>query len=144
MKSRTASNARRLAANEPAEAGRCSMRMPSTRSMIKEESLTSARLLARSTKRPRRVRSTKSPSSTTTTPAASTHSVSNAWLGTTRSYTFMMNSGIATANRLVRNAASSTSRYRPAFSAITPQNQWPRRTPRTMGERASKCWRGRT
>ncbi|MOA43599.1 hypothetical protein D3C78_1657670 [compost metagenome] len=48
MKSRTVSKARRLAAKAPTEAGRASMRMPSTRSMISADSITSTRLLARS------------------------------------------------------------------------------------------------
>ncbi|MPN16092.1 hypothetical protein SDC9_163430 [bioreactor metagenome] len=110
MKSRTDSKARRLAASDPADAGLCSMRMPSTRSMMKADSRTSARLLARSTKCPRKVRNTRSPASTTSTPAVSTHRVSMALFGTTRSYTFMTNTGIASANRLTINAASSTSR----------------------------------
>jgi len=85
IKSRTDSKARRLDANDPAEAGRCSMRMPSTRSMMNADSLTSARLLARSTKRTRMVRNTRSLISMIDKPSASTHNVSNAWLGTTRS-----------------------------------------------------------
>ncbi len=85
MKSRTDSKARRLEAKEPAEAGRCSMRMPSTRSMMKADSLTSARLLARSTKRLRMTLSIRSPSTMMKIPAESTHRVSKAWLGTTRS-----------------------------------------------------------
>ncbi len=85
MKSRTDSKARRLAAKEPAEAGRCSMRMPSTRSMMKADSLTSARLLAKSTKRLRMTLSIRSPSTMMAIPAESTHRVSKAWLGTTRS-----------------------------------------------------------
>ncbi len=49
MKSRTPSKARRLAAKEPTEAGRASMRRPSTRSMMRAESCTSMRLPALST-----------------------------------------------------------------------------------------------
>lgn len=48
MKSRTVSKARRLAAKAPTDAGRASIRMPSTRSMISADSATSIRLLARS------------------------------------------------------------------------------------------------
>jgi len=50
MKSRTDSNERRFEANEPTEAGRPSSLMPSTRSMMSAESLTSMRALARSMK----------------------------------------------------------------------------------------------
>jgi len=85
MKSRTDSKARRLEAKEPADTGLCSMRVPSTRSMMYAESLTSARLLARSTNLPRKVRSTRSPIRMSSRPSASTQRVSNAWLGTTRS-----------------------------------------------------------
>ena len=53
MKSRTVSNERKLAAKAPTEAGRCAMRMPSTRSMIMADSFRSMRELARSTKWPR-------------------------------------------------------------------------------------------
>ncbi len=53
MKSRTVSKERRFAAKEPTEAGRLASRMPSTRSMIRAESLRSMRELARSTKWPR-------------------------------------------------------------------------------------------
>ena len=49
IKSRTDSNERRLAANEPTDAGRLSMRKSSTRSMICADSFTSTRLLAAST-----------------------------------------------------------------------------------------------
>ncbi len=85
MKSRTVSNERRLAANEPTDAGRSSMRMPSTRSMITAESCRSMRALARSMKYPRSMRSVMSASSTSRTPTANTQSVSIARLGTTRS-----------------------------------------------------------
>jgi len=50
MKSRTVSKPRRLAAKEPTDCGRCSSRMPSTRSISEEESCTSMRALASSTK----------------------------------------------------------------------------------------------
>ncbi|MOA28568.1 hypothetical protein D3C78_1495200 [compost metagenome] len=55
---------------------------------------------------------------------AITHSVSTALLGTTRSYTFMLNSGMASANRLISTAASKASRYRRQLSSTTVQNQW--------------------
>ncbi len=85
MKARTDSKDCRVAAKEPVEAGRASMRSPSTRAMIDDDSLTSARLAARSTKALRIRRSARSKQSTTKMPMASTHSVSVAWLGTTRS-----------------------------------------------------------
>ena len=85
MKSRTDSNERRLEAKEPTEAGLLMSCMPSTRSMIVPESLTSTRALARSMKCPRRRRIMKSMANTSSTPSASTHRVSVALLGTTRS-----------------------------------------------------------
>jgi hypothetical protein len=85
MKSRTCSKPRRLAANEPTASGRCSSRMPSTRSISVAEICTSMRALASSTKRPRSVRRNRSAHSTSTTPIASAHSVSTALFGTTRS-----------------------------------------------------------
>ena len=48
--------------------------------------------------------------SSRSTPSASTQSVSIARLGTTRSYTFIENKGIAKAITLISNAAASTSR----------------------------------
>ena len=47
---------------------------------------------------------------TSSTPTASVQSVSTAWLGTTRSYTFIENSGKASANKFTSSAAHSTSR----------------------------------
>ena len=110
MKSRTDSNERRFEANEPTEAGLASSRMPSTRSMIKAESLTSMRALARSMKCPRRRRIMKSMPTTKSTPSASIHSVSVALLGTTRSYTFIEKIGMTSAKTLISKAAPSTSR----------------------------------
>ena len=49
MKSRTPSKARRLAAKAPTEAGRASMRRPSTFSMMRADNCTSMRLPALST-----------------------------------------------------------------------------------------------
>ncbi len=93
MKSRTCSKPRRLAANEPTEAGRFSRRMPSTRSISVAEICTSIRALASSTKWLRSSLMNRSLPSTRTTPMASTHRVSVAWLGTTRSYTFIEKMG---------------------------------------------------
>ena len=68
--------------------------------------------------------STKLKISTSEMPMASTHSVSTALLGTTRSYTFMLNKGMVSANTLMSTAAISASRYRRLFSSTTAQNQW--------------------
>ena len=83
--SRTDSNARKLAANEPTEAGRSAMPKPSTRSMIRADSVTSMRLPAVSRMYDRRIRNSVSNSIIRNTPMASTHKVSSARLGTTRS-----------------------------------------------------------
>ena len=77
--------------------------------MIRDDSLVSVRAAASSTNQLRMCRKPRSPASTIAMPANSTHSVSVAWLGTTRSYTFITNSGMASANRLTNSAASSTS-----------------------------------
>ena len=143
MKSRTDSNERRLDAKEPTDAGLASRRIPSTRSMISAESFTSMRALARSMKCPRRRRIMKSMPNTSSRPRASIHKVSVALFGTTRSYTFIEKSGMTSANRLIRRAAQSTSRYTPDCSKIAPQNQCRWTTLPTSGARASKAKRGR-
>ena len=55
------------------------------------------------------MRMPKSNASTMKTPAAIAHSVSVVSFGTTRSYTFMMKSGMTSANTLIRNEPTSTS-----------------------------------
>ncbi len=137
MKSRTVSKERRLEAKEPTELGRCSRRVPSTFSMIREDNLMSTRWLAQSRKYPRMVRRMKSAQTTSDTPMTSTQSVSTDLLGTIRSYTFIVKIGIASANILMSKATSMMSRYRWLFSASVPQNQCLRRTLPTAGARLS-------
>ena len=85
MKSRMDSNERRLAAKEPTDTGRPSMRRSSTRSMICADRRTSTRLLALSTTCERAVLRIMLKTTTRVMPRASTQSVSTALLGTTRS-----------------------------------------------------------
>lgn len=144
MKSRIDSNERRLAANEPTDTGRPSIRRSSTRSMICADSRTSTRLLALSTTCERAVLRIMLKITTRVMPSASTQSVSTALLGTTRSYTFMVNNGIAMAKMLISRAAMRASRYRRRFSMMAAQNQWRSRTLATSGARASKRNCGRT
>ncbi len=144
MKSRMDSNERRLAANEPTDTGRPSRRRSSTRSMICEDRRTSTRLLALSTTCERAVLRIMLKITTSVMPMASTHSVSTALFGTTRSYTFMVNSGIAIANTLISSAATRASRYSRRFSMMAAQNQWRSRTLATSGDRASNRNCGRT
>ncbi|MNK18991.1 hypothetical protein D3C87_372090 [compost metagenome] len=123
MKSRMDSNERRLAAKEPTETGRPSRRRSSTRSMICADRRTSTRLLALSTTWARAVLRIMLKITTSVIPIASTQSVSTALLGTTRSYTFMVNKGIAMAKILISSAATSASRYSRRFSRMAAQNQ---------------------
>ena len=85
MKSRMDSKERRLAANDPTDTGRPSSRRSSTRSMICAERRTSTRLLALSTTCERAVLRIMLKITTIVMPMASTHRVSMALLGTTRS-----------------------------------------------------------
>ena len=66
--------------------------------------------LASSTKRLRSRRMNRSAHMMSTTPTDRAHSVSMALLGTTRSYTFIENSGNTSAKKLTSSAAQSTSR----------------------------------
>ena len=85
----------------------------------------------------------KSNTKTVPTPMASTQRVSIALLGTTRSYTFMMNKGVTRANRLMSNAAKATDAYIGQNLRSVPQNHaldW--RTP-TSRARLSRLTCGR-
>ena len=84
-KSRTVSNSRRWLAKAPVEEGRAFICRFSTCSKMRAASSTSARRPTVSIRAPRRLRSRKSNSSAIAIPATSTHSVSTAWLGSTRS-----------------------------------------------------------
>src|SRR3990167_8764869 len=89
IKSRTVSKDLIVEANAPTDGGLASILRPSTRSINTEESWMSMRDEARSTKCPRIKRNNISSPNNDTTLMASTHNVSTAKLGTTRSYTFM-------------------------------------------------------
>ncbi|MNX91983.1 hypothetical protein D3C86_1241020 [compost metagenome] len=91
--------------------------------MICADRRTSTRLLALSTTWARAVLRIMLKITTSVIPIASTQSVSTALLGTTRSYTFMVNKGIAMAKILISSAATSASRYSRRFSRMAAQNQ---------------------
>ncbi|CZR28979.1 Uncharacterised protein [Legionella pneumophila] len=61
---------------------------------------------------------------TKATPLASTHMVSIAWFGTTRSYTFMLNNGTTSANIFTSREATRTSEYNGQDLITTFQNQF--------------------
>jgi hypothetical protein len=121
MKSRTDSNERRLAAKEPTEAGRSAMRMPSTRSMIRAESLWSMRAPGQvdemAAQQAQRVVHAEHQQDA----GASIHSVSTAKLGTTRSYTFMVNSGIASAKMLMHGGGRDVAIHRQLLEEGAPE-----------------------
>ncbi|MNC44323.1 hypothetical protein D3C75_932250 [compost metagenome] len=56
-------------------------------------------------------------------PAASTHNVDVAWLGTTRSYTFITNKGAASAIRLITKLAAMASMYSHLLRINVSRNQ---------------------
>ncbi|MNS84567.1 hypothetical protein D3C72_1183980 [compost metagenome] len=86
----------------------------------------------------------KSNTRISSTPSPSTHSVSNAMLGTTRSYTFIENSGNTSANTLTKKAAISASRYSGRPCRMACQNQCWVRALFSSGTRLSKRKRGLT
>ena len=89
MKSRTDSKSRRLLAYEPDEAGFCAKSIASTRLNSAALMIRSAFLPATSVSRARTMRAANSNTLASSTPSDSTHSVSYALLGITRSYTFI-------------------------------------------------------
>src|SRR5690625_3501717 len=127
MKSRTASKERKLAAKAPTEEGRLSKRISSTRSITRADTLISTSLLALSTTRARTTVNTQLNNKAKASPDATTHKVSNASLGTTRSYTFTANQGSMMAKTLLRNAAQRASRYNRQVANTEAQNQFLRR-----------------
>src|SRR5205085_4196170 len=74
----------------------------------------------------RATRSMKSNTRARITPRPSTHRVATALFGITRSYTFIVNSGIANAHRLTISAASRTGQNSLRTFHTSDQNQWAR------------------
>ncbi|MNC32431.1 hypothetical protein D3C75_807830 [compost metagenome] len=86
--------------------------MPVIRSKSVAEIIRSLFFPAISRQTPRSIFNIKSKMNAMQIPTARTHSVTVAWLGTTRSYTFMVNSGVPSAIRLISKLASTASIYR--------------------------------
>jgi hypothetical protein len=106
-KSRTDSNSLNWLANDPDDAGLCSMRMDSACLKSIAPMIRSAFLPATSSTCARTFREMNSNSIAIATPIASDHNVVNAWFGTTRSYTFMVKKVPASASTLMSSAASA-------------------------------------
>jgi hypothetical protein len=83
------------------------------------------RALASSTKWLRSRRMNKSPPSTSNTPHGQHPQVSVAWLGTTRSYTFIEKIGKASANTLTSKRGPQHIAVDKRCASTGPQNQWP-------------------
>ena len=122
-KERTASKSLRLLAKEPTEAG-CSLIFKSnTFSKMILDIMISLFFPANSSMYPRVSFKKKSSRYTKTIPIVKTISVSCALFGITRSYTFIVKSGVASTKRFISKDAHSTSLYIGKESFKVLQNQ---------------------
>ena len=120
---RIASKDCRLLTKAPVEAGFSLNEKPSTFCIKFAVRVISIRLAASSTKKCRSIRNENSANSTIAAPIASTHNVSVAAFGTTLSYTFITNSGMARDSSPMNIEASNTSLYSETAEPTVCQSQ---------------------